>query len=428
MLTRFRIEIFSVAIFYLVQVLVLGVEGKGVVQESTEEIAARRARDLLQWTQELPAAPAPEPVAPAPDRTWFALTECDKHCERCDRYGNCGACKEGYVPVKGEAGLVCACIDSDCYSCPDDPAVCTQCQDIAAEPDSAGKCVCREGFMYDDGAGMCLEREEVIWEEPAPEPVPERVPAPEPVPELVPVPEPVPELVPVPEPVPEPMPEPVPEPVPAPAPTPTRPTMPSTNFGDPICQDSLCSLCPEGTGSCQQCAKNASVDKNGECMCDAGFEEVMGINGSSGCLEVPALGDPTCVEGLCFSCAVEVEICQQCTKNASMGDTGVCVCDAGFEEVTSINGFGCMQTHDESEGPPASTEPTTPSSDLSVRPQAGVSAREPERVTITPVLDEKIQALADKVSVATRSVDGEPRPSHSCYALARSPVRHRPRG
>ena len=42
MLTRFRIEIFSVAIFYLVQVLVLGVEGKGVVQERTEEIAARR--------------------------------------------------------------------------------------------------------------------------------------------------------------------------------------------------------------------------------------------------------------------------------------------------------------------------------------------------------------------------------------------------
>ena len=182
------------------------------------------------------------------------------------------------------------------------------------------------------------------------------------------------------------------------------------NVGDPICRDSLCSLCTEGAATCQQCVENAFMNKNGECICDNGFGQMTGISGSSGCLEVPALGDPTCMDGLCSLCPAGTEECQECAKNASMGEDGVCMCDAGFMEMTSLNGFGCMQTRIEGEQPAQTTTPTTPtmpSNGFSVLPQAGSGARDPESgATVTPVLNEKIQALADKVRAATRSLDG----------------------
>ena len=382
---------------YLVQLLlVFRVEGNGVVQNNAEEIAARRARDLLQSMTGVPAAPAPG--LDAPDRTWLALTECHDHCRQCDRYGNCGACKEGYIPIQKDTGLECACVDNDCFSCPEDPGECAVCRDVTSEPDSAGKCICRQGFVYDDASGTCLKREEVVWEEPAQEPVPEL--APEPVPELAP--EPVPELAP----------EPVSETVPTTPVTPItliRPTNPNLNVGDPICQDSLCSLCPEGASTCQQCANNASADKNGVCVCDDGFEQMMGISGSSGCLAVPSLGDPACMDGLCSLCPVWTEPCQQCTSNASMGENGVCGCDAGFLEMTSLNGFGCMQIRNEGERPLAPTPPTKPSNGISIGPKTGFSAGDSGRVSVTPLVEDKIQALADKVRAATHFFDIDPR-------------------
>ena len=125
----FRIPIVSIVYLILQVSVVLRVEGRGAENHPNhpnhpaEEVAARRARDLLQSTIELPAAPAPD----APDRTWLALTQCHEHCRQCDRYGKCGACKEGYVPVQGDLGLECACVDSDCFSCPENPGVCAVC-------------------------------------------------------------------------------------------------------------------------------------------------------------------------------------------------------------------------------------------------------------------------------------------------------------
>ncbi len=185
---------------------------------------------------------------------------------------------------------------------------------------------------------------------------------------------------------------------------------------------------------CQQCVENASMNMNGECVCENGFEQMTGVSGVSGCLEVPALANITCMDELCLLCPEGMEGCRECAKNASMGENGVCACNAGFVEMMSLNGFGCIQTREGSEqpAPPTTTTPTMPSSGLSVRPQAGSGARDPQsEVTVTPVLNEKIQALADKVRAATRSLSlslALSMGSRLTRSLPRPPVWHRSRG
>ena len=182
-----------------------------------------------------------------------AQPRCQDNCADCDGYGQCITCKEGYVPIRSSTGLACSCMDSDCSSCPEDPAVCTSCKDFMAEPDESGVCACKEGYFLSEEDGTCQEDQMISVRPGLNQPAPEPSPVPEPVSST---PVPVPESVP-------------PEPDPEPTLDNSTPDVPPR---DRICLDPLCSFCPLSVEFCDGCVENAFLNDLDVCVCNDGFK------------------------------------------------------------------------------------------------------------------------------------------------------------